>query len=202
MRALGVDVGVRKGCHAVLLDGRRVERRESAITPEQLGQLLEREQPDVVAIDAPSSFAMHGRSRAAERDLSARGIRLFFTPAAEIAREHPFYSWMHVGMACFGEACRAGYDTTRALEVFPHASAVVIRGTLPPIRSSKVRRRRAVLESVGVDATVLRNVDEVDAALAAVTGAIAAEGGGCAVGDPDEGLITVPTRVLLPRYTR
>ena len=184
----------------MLLRGRRVERRAGGLTPDSLLTLLEEERPDVVAIDAPSAFAVAGRSRAAERDLSRRGIRLFFTPDAKEAKRNPWYSWMEIGIACFTAARTAGYDAP--LEVFPHASAVVIRGTLPPLGSSKVRRRRAVLESQGVPTDQLRNVDEVDAALAALTGIIEREGGATSVGDPDEGLITVPTTNLLPRYTR
>ena len=203
MRSLGVDVGVRKGCNAVLLDRRRhVERRERGVTPDQLLTLLEREQPDVIAIDAPSSFAKAGVARTAERELSARGIRLFFTPTQDVARSNPFYEWMNVGMACFEAARAVGYRADRSLEVFPHASAVVIRGTLPPLRSSKARHRRDVLETVGVDTTSLRNLDDVDAALAALTGTIALEGGATHVGDPLEGTITLPTRRLLPRYAR
>jgi hypothetical protein len=158
VRSLGLDVGARKGCHAVVLDDRRVERREGGIGPDRVRALLEEERPDIVAIDAPSSFSLAGRSRASERDLSRRGIRIFFTPHADRAREHPWYEWMQVGTACFEAASAAGYATAnvttgcsgKALEVFPHASAVVIRGTLPAPRSSKVRRRRVVLESQGV----------------------------------------------------
>ena len=179
-----------------------MERCASGITPDRLQALIEEERPGVVTIDAPSSFAGSGTSREAERDLSRRGIRLFFTPELSVARDHPFYSWMHVGMECFAAARAAGYTDDGALEVFPHASAVVISGVLPPVRSSKVRRRRAVLESAVVETAPLRNLDEVDAALAALTGVIALEGGATAVGDPAEGVIVVPTLNLLARYER
>jgi hypothetical protein len=58
------------------------------------------------------------------------------------------------------------------------------------------------LEARRVDVATLRSQDEVDAALAALTGLLALEGEFVAVGDPDEGVIVLPCRTLLPIYER
>jgi hypothetical protein len=52
--------------------------------------------------------------------------------------------------------------------------------------------RRAVLRAHGVDDEGLVSVDQVDAALAALTGALALEGSWTAIGDPLESVILLP----------
>src|SRR5205085_12043550 len=62
LRALGVDVGVRRGLDAVLLDETlapiEVHRR---LAPEDLSTLAKELEPDVVAIDAPPAWGRNGR---------------------------------------------------------------------------------------------------------------------------------------------
>jgi hypothetical protein len=53
-----------------------------------------------------------------------------------------------------------------------------------------------VLVAGGVDAAGLRSMDQVDAALAALTGLLALDGRFSAPGDPTEGVIVVPARSL------
>ena len=82
MRALGIDVGVRKGLDLVLMDedrtvvdvARRVPLEGVAVT---VGELA----ADVVAIDAPPTWALSGRSRLTERELRWFGIQCFNTPS-------------------------------------------------------------------------------------------------------------------------
>lgn len=112
-------------------------------------------------------------------------------------------------------AAAAGYPVStdpddvraRSLEVFPHATAVVLRGARPPLgctRRTRSKRewRTCVLTDAGVDVSPLRSVHDVDAALAAITAARALAGEATAVGDPDEGVVVVPVRALRDRYER
>jgi hypothetical protein len=118
---------------------------------------------------------------------------------------------MKVGFDAFGVAAprfpRYGSGEVRrtAIEVFPHATVVVLTGCLPAATASKGRWRRGVLESHGVSAGALRSVDQIDATLAALTGLIALRGEFCSVGDPHEGVIVLPVResaLMRPAYRR
>ena len=203
MRSLGIDVGVRKGLDAVLLDAARtILDTHRRVRPEGLLSLVEDLHPDVVAIDAPPTWALSGRSRLTERELRWFGIQCFNTPSDERMAEHPFFEWMTVGFEAFRAIerrfprYRGGSAKDTALEVFPHASAVVLAGCLPPKGVPLHRWRRTVLQERGVDAAALCSADLVDAALAALTGLYALERRFSAPGDPKEGLIVVPAATL------
>ena len=84
------------------------------------------------------------------------------------------------------------------MEVFPHATAVVLSGALPPRETPKRDFRRDVLRARGVDVTGLRSGDQIDAALAALTALFAMHGECFAPGDPKEGVIVLPARTLPP----
>jgi len=114
---------------------------------------------------------------------------------------------MLIGFDAFKAAGRAGYTSFTggrlahrcSIEVFPHGSAVALTGRLPPsgtCRSNgrKRRWRTAVLEAHGVETRGLRSTDEVDAALAALTGLMTLEGNFWFLGDPSEGVIVLPGR--------
>jgi predicted nuclease with RNAse H fold len=205
VRALGIDVGVRKGLDLVLMDEdrtileslRRVHLEDIAVTVGELG-------PDAVAIDSPSGWALTGRSRLTERELRWFGIQCFNTPSDQRLAEHPFYEWMTVGFAIFAAIADSfpRYLTGSvvkgtAFEVFPHATAVVLAGALPPPKTRTHTWRREVLTTNGVDSVGLRSNDQVDAALAALTGVYALARRFSAPGDPREGRIVVPA-VTLP----
>ncbi|HEX6330363.1 MAG TPA: DUF429 domain-containing protein [Actinomycetota bacterium] len=202
MRALGIDVGVRKGLDLVLLEGRQVVDTDRRVTVDRLAQTVEGLSPDVVAIDAPPGWASSGRSRRTERELRWFGIQCFNTPSDSRMGDHPFYEWMTVGFAAFHAIegafprYRAGSVRGTAIEVFPHASAVVLAGCLPPKGVRPHTWRREVLTSEGIDARPLRSADQVDAALAALTGRYALERRFTAPGDPREGQIVLPAATL------
>ena len=97
---------------------------------------------------------------------------------------------------------RTGSVRGQAIEVFPHATAVVLSGFLPPKGMSPHAWRREVLRSHAVDASALRSADQVDAALAALTGLFALERRFSAPGDPREGKIVLPAATLPARPYR
>lgn len=204
MRALGVDVGVRKGLDVVVLaDGapeptevrRRVQVADLPAVADELA-------PDVVAIDGPPGWAVSGRSRLTERELRWFGIQSYGTPSDRGRASHPFYEWMTVSFEVFASLARryprfnGGPVRGHTIEVFPHASAVVLAGCLPPPDASKRAWRVSILRAAGIETRRLRSADLVDAALAALTGLYALRGRFSAPGDPREGQIVLPSHAL------
>jgi predicted nuclease with RNAse H fold len=207
VRSLGIDVGARKRFDLVLLDGDRapLERRRR-VEAADLDELIGDWRPDVIAIDAPPQWGMHPHgSRLTERELRRFGIQSFGTPSDPRVAENAFYEWMTVGFSAYEAAARMGYPryargraAGTAMEVFPHASAVVLSGCLPPRAQRKRDFRTAVLRANGVAVEALRSMDQLDAALAALTGLLALDGHCFAPGDPKEGVIVLPARSLPP----
>lgn len=210
VRALGIDVGVRKGLDLVLLEDEVVVETERRVRVEELAGLIRTLDPDIVAIDAPPNWALKiGGSRETEQQIRLFGIQSFGTPSRD-RRDNPFYGWMRVGFDVFKVAASQGYPRyappgsprRTAIEVFPHASAVVLSGHLPPRSASrgqpKYEWRRRVLTASGVDASGLRSPDQIDSALAALTGLLALKGKYFAPGDPREGVIVLPAVTLPP----
>ena len=72
----------------------------------------------------------------------------------------------------------------------------MLSGFLPPKGLSPHAWRREVLRAHAVDASALRSADQVDAALAALTGLFALERRFSAPGDPREGKIVLPAATL------
>jgi predicted nuclease with RNAse H fold len=204
VRSLGIDVGVAKGLDLVLMDERRVPLAvRSHIRPAEVGQMLDEFRPDVIAIDSPPKWAMSGRSRRTERELAACNIQSFNTPSEAHGRGNRFFGWMEVGFEVFKVANDHGFPTYsggtpkgRAMEVFPHATAVVLAGSLSPKGVSKRTWREGVLRAQGVRTDELTSIDRIDAALAALTGVLTLEGKRFAPGDPQEGVIVLPVNTL------
>ncbi len=204
MRALGIDVGVRRGLDLVLLDEHRtILDTQRRVGVDDVAAMVADAGADVVAVDAPPSWALSGRSRLTERELRLFGLQSFNTPSDRRMADHPFYGWMTVGFRVF-EAIADRYPRYRgtgsvkgtAIECFPHATAVVLAGFLPPEGIGKREWRRAILRGERVDVRALRSLDQLDAALAALTGLYALERRFSAPGDPREGQIVVPSAVL------
>lgn len=204
MRSLGIDVGVDKGLDLVLLDERRVPLQvRSGVRPSEVAAIVADLRPGVVAIDSPPRWAASGRSRRTERELAALNIQSFNTPSAEHGRGNRFFAWMEVGFEVFRQAETAGYRTygggsprKTAMEVFPHATAVVLAGALAPKGVAKKPWREGVLRAQGVRSDELTTLDRVDAALAALTGLLVLDGRRFAPGDPKEGVIVLPVSSL------
>jgi len=209
--SLGVDVGGdHKGHDLVVLDpDRTIVFAKPRAKPDDVIGAIEAWKPVVVAIDSPPRWNRGGRSRLTERELARLGVHTFPTPSAA-GSEHAFFRWMARGIELFEMVANAGYplDTTgrkgrRAIEVFPHATAVALAGHLPPARARKREWRERLLRSAGVRGDLGR-ADQVDAALAALTGLLVQElPRATYLGDPTEGVIVLPaTSVPSAGYAR
>jgi predicted nuclease with RNAse H fold len=203
VRALGIDVGVRKGLDLVCLDGdRTIVESARNVHVERVATLVGDIGPDVVAIDSPPAWARDGRSRTNERELRRYGISCFATPSDRRMAEHRFYEWMTVGFSTFRAIepsfprYVSGPVEGTAIEVFPYASAVALCGHLRPAGVRAHAWRRDVLRSRDVVVDDLSGPDQVDAALAALTGLLALEGTFTTLGDFDEGHVVLPVPAL------
>jgi predicted nuclease with RNAse H fold len=199
MNALGVDVGLRKGLDLVLLnDLRQVVDIKRRLPHEQFREVVLEWAPDVVAIDSPPRWASMEAVRATETAVRKLGIQLYVTPAEARRSVKGFHDWMIAGMDAFRaiedryELFTGEHMQQTAMEVFPHAAAVVLAGTLRPPLIEKHVWRRGVLTQRGIDQGSLVSPDLVDAALAALTGLYALEGNACWLGLPAEGVIVLP----------
>lgn len=201
---MGIDVAEpRKGLDLVALDrDRNVLARSRRLSLSAAVSLTLALKPAVVCLDSPSGWATSGRSRLAERELARIGIQSYRT--GPDPGDHPFYRWMRVGFELFERLApayplyRGGDPTGHAAEVFPHATACLLAGRLRERAMSKQVFREQTLRRAGVVSHKLRTPDQIDAALAALTGLIALDGVHCAVGEPDEGVILLPVE-RLPR---
>jgi predicted nuclease with RNAse H fold len=208
--SLGIDVAVTRGLDVVVLDDSlQVAFGPTTLRLADLADLIGRTQPHVIAIDSPPAWGPTGKSRPVERQLQALGISIFPTPAAEFARS--LHRWMKSGFEVFKVAGDLGYPLytggapsgPSAIEVFPHASAVVLRGSLAPLGVAKTVWRRAVLETAGIDCSRMRTPDHLDAALAALTGLKFLTGDFSVVGTPGEAVLVLPIGGMpTTRYAR
>ncbi|MGN6868023.1 MAG: DUF429 domain-containing protein [Solirubrobacteraceae bacterium] len=200
--AVGIDVAEpRKGLDLVALDrDRNVLARHSRLSVSDAVSLTLALEPAVVCIDSPSGWSTSGPSRLAERELARLGIQSYRT--GPDPGDHPFYRWMRVGFELFKRLApayplyRGGEATQHAAEVFPHATACLLAGRLRERATPKHVFRSDTLRRAGVRSPQLATPDQIDAALAALTGLIALDGGHCAVGDPHEGVLLLPVRNL------
>lgn len=152
-------------------------------------------------------------SRLCERQLRALGVNIFLTPSDPERFAGPFYDWVRVGSRAFDVAAAVGYPLQNdpgvvrgcALEVFPHASDVFLRGCLPPVHTTRrVGRKRAwrlaTLEAAGVNTSDLcvnrvgaPTLDSIDAALAAITALRAVDGEFSVFGSAGEWIVVPET---------
>lgn len=207
MRSLGIDVGVGKGLDLVIMD----ETKTPGLILSRAGlddveRAIKEFEPTIVAVDSPPKWARGGKSRNTENELARLNIHAFRTPSLEHA-EHVRFDWMRKGMEVFQLADRMGYPLgtgkpyrMRAIEVFPHATAVVLAGCLPPRGERKRQWRERVLKIQGVRTKDLTTIDQMDAALAALTGLLVLGGRETHLGDPSEGVIVIPTSAPAPTY--
>jgi predicted nuclease with RNAse H fold len=199
----GIDVGgPKKGFHAVALHNGQVADTATDLDPGKIVKWCRKHGASIVAVDAPCHWSITGRARTAERELMAEGIWCFSTPTRGSALHHPKknFDWMLNGEALFKEL-KSRYalfadqpwerGTLVCLESFPHAIVCALAGQVVPAKPKATRRRKA-LQDIGIDTTLLTNIDLVDAALCAVAARAFALGSTTLYGDAAEGVIVVP----------
>ena len=144
------------------------------------------------------SWGLDGSCRVAERELRRFNIMSYATPSDPQKQRSSFYGWMRVGfkafqvLACQFPRYRSGRFKGTAIEVFPHASEVLFAGKLRPPAIRKHEWRRLLLRRECIDVDVLSSKDQVDAALAALTGIYALSRCSISLGSPNEGIIVLP----------
>jgi predicted nuclease with RNAse H fold len=198
----GIDIdGERKGNHLVIMRGTQIvwnnPLRETA--QQMLEKCIEFEVA-AVGIDGPCQWRPRAVGRHAERLLAKQRIFSFATPTRERASESKFYDWMFNGervyngfvesFPLFKNAEELGDRV--CFETFPHAITCAFFGREVASAKQKRTQRRRILEEAGIDTASLRSIDEVDAALCALTANFLLEGRFVAYGDELGGFIVVP----------
>jgi predicted nuclease with RNAse H fold len=199
----GIDVGGdKKGYHLIILQAAKVVRSMRTTSPQAMLEECLKLGVRAVGIDAPCQWAFEGNGRFAERELARRRIFCFATPTRARADENltGFYRWMVKGEEVYLTFSSAyplltsrEYDGGRVcFETFPHAITCALRGRDATSAKEKGRQRRGALKAAGVDITDLRSIDDIDAALCALTAGYVLQGQSQAYGDVRGGFIRVP----------
>ncbi len=204
MRSMGIDVSlVRRLDLVTLSESGRIVHGPLKADISDIPAILRDAKPDVVAIDSPPQWGTKGKSRLIEKQLRKLGINIYSCP--EDPGNHRFYAWMREGFKVFDAAIAGGFSRYRggpiegrqAIEVFPHASGVTLRGSLPAKGILKQDWRRKVLEDADVHVETLKTVDQLDAGLAAVTGVRFLQERFSYVGEPGDSVLVLPIRPIV-----
>lgn len=200
MTVVGIDVGgCSKGFHAVALRHGQFESYRSTSAAE-LAEWCQKKSAQIIAIDAPCTWATSGGSRLAERSLAVAGktIQCFKTPTRIAAGDRDFYGWVVNGETLYKQLLldyqlfdginRSGKIV---LETFPHAIVCALAGEVISARKKATSRRKS-LKDKGYDHAPLRSIDYVDAALCALTAERFLLGCTASFGNAEEGFIVVP----------
>jgi len=201
----GIDVGgTKKGFHAVLLAGDRVVESVRKKTAEAAHEWCIASGAAAVGIDAPCRWSLTGRARPAERAMAAERISSHATPSLEKAKSRAFYRWMLNGAELFRLVEQThplfvggpvGANVKLCFETFPHAVACALAGKVVSAKQKRTERP-ALLDQAGVDTSILKSIDAIDAALCALTARHFLGGTFKTYGDSESGLIVVPLHAL------
>lgn len=188
---MGVDVGAaKKGFHMVCINShRKIISSVACKSVQELRGHVNKSSPKVIAIDCPRAWATKPGGREAERIMCANNISIFFTPIQQKCNRD-IYNWMGNGMPLFEELKS---ENQSIIEVYPYSIAVRLSGNRRPHLLSKIIWRRNVLSNFGIWGLNLRNIDFVDAALAASTSLLAHQNKTEKWGNDDEGFIVLPS---------
>ncbi len=200
----GIDVGGdKKGCHLVVLRGTQILAHARSKDAQELAQHCRAHGAVAVGVDAPCQWAREGVGRTAEKALNREKLFVFSSPTRAVALAHKsnFYGWMFSGERLFaaltphfplwlgglpgGPVC---------FETFPHAITAALLASGTASARLKGTQRRQVLADAGIDASGLRSIDDVDAALCALCAQYLLQGKIRSYGDVADGLIAVPQR--------
>lgn len=199
----GIDVGGdKKGCNLVVLQGTSILRSINRKGSEDLVWVCIEYDVVVVGIDSPCQWRAGDGARLAERELAQQGITSFSTPTRKQALSNAkrFYGWMFNGERVY-QALAATYPLLTAtdysegrvsFETFPHAITCALLGKDVASAKQKRTQRRQLLEGMGIDTSMLKSIDAVDAALCALTARCLLERKSYPYGDATGGYIWVP----------
>ncbi len=199
----GIDIGgEKKGHHLVILRGIDILCNTTSRNPDELLRYCKEHQVIAVGIDAPCQWSSGLAARTAEKELARRGISCFATPVRDraLASVSGFYDWMLNGERVYEAFIEhyslfAGIESPQAricFETFPHAITCALLGR--EIASAKHKRvqRRLLLENAGVNTQSLKTIDDIDAALCALSANYLLDGNADVFGDQESGFIVVP----------
>jgi len=162
------------------------------------------------------------RSRVCDALLFRRRLPLYPVPAAGQAPQR-WEAWIEVGFDLFDALAPLGLHRPpahalqgsvepgaarhgRLAETYPDAVFCALLGHRPPPKRTPggLQQRIAALRDRGIhdeDGGLWhRTLDELDACAAAYAARALHRGGGCWVGDPEEGVIVLPVPALADRY--
>jgi len=166
---------------------------------------VERDQPTLVAIDAPLSLprglcclkedchcqpAFKAKGRLCERELARQGIPSYFTTKKSIIGE-----MVNRAIGLKTELLGRGYEV---IEIYPYASKVRLWGK-PPFKKTTPKGLRFLIDRLSftipdiVKYEAKLNHDLCDAAIAAYTAYLRHQGQTEPIGDKAEGLIYIPS---------
>jgi predicted RNase H-like nuclease len=199
----GVDIGGdKKGCHLVVLRGSDVLCSINSRDPAHLARKCIEFGAIAVGIDSPCLWGAPGAGRRAEKDLAKKRIFSFSTPTRDRAHEHTsgFYGWMFNGERVYQALATTHPLLTEkqysggsiSFETFPHATTCAMLGTDVASAKRKRQQRRQLLEDAGIATHLLKSIDDVDAAMCALTAHFLLQGASYAYGDTEGGYIVVP----------
>ena len=178
IKTTGIDLaGKERNPSGIAIFIGRKFNTELIYTDEEIIELCMRERPRVVAIDAPLSLPARGSLRLADRSLIERGLRVFPPTFAGMR------SLTQRGIRLAKELHKRGFEV---IEIHPRTSGVVLFGM--PDRRAWIKG----LRERGLKIKMQLSAHEIDAALAALTGALYLRKKTEAVGGKAEGTIIIP----------
>ncbi|ACD18089.1 DUF429 domain-containing protein [Paraburkholderia phytofirmans] len=202
----GIDIGGdRKGNHLVILRGTEIVCNISKEPPAHMLEKCLQFEVAAVGIDAPCLWRIGEAGRQAEKELARQRIFSFATPTRELAlaSQSGFYEWMFNGERVYQAFAshfplfthRGEVNGRVCFETFPHAITTALLKTEAASAKKKRTQRREVLKDAGIEAASLRSIDEVDAALCALSAHYLQEGKVVTYGDELGGFIVVPAQL-------
>ncbi|MFM1956517.1 MAG: hypothetical protein RIR20_1337 [Pseudomonadota bacterium] len=198
---VGIDVGgIKKGFHAVVNHAGQYHDHFQSTNPDAIVAWALSQKPSVIAIDAPSMFSQNARSRKAERDLVNNGMRCFYTPTRDLAKESHFYDWVFNGELIYKKLELPIFMGNKisspcVIETFPHAIQISLwarHGQSCPEGSKSSIRRKTLAVHANYETKQLRSIDFIDAALCAVSADYFANNQFKAYGCHQDGFIVLP----------
>lgn len=187
MKIIGIDLAGRSTNPSglTLLSGRTFKTR-IVHSDMKIIKLCRQEQPALLAIDAPLSLPARGNLRNADASLIKRGLRVF----------PPTFAGMR-SLTNRGIRLARKFHTMkiRVIEIHPRTSGMIL------FKTADRNRWIAKIKKMGFRFEGGNSKHEIDAVLAALTGALYLHGKTEEIGNAKEGTIVIPLRqAALPAW--